>query len=207
MKLKRLAFIISAILLLASPCLAQEQLARMSLGVIGGGGTVAAPTCTLTTTNDGTHDYNPVANSASFGVTYGGQGDYNPPATKTICQLDFRVQGITGSAVTWTAEIYAMSGTALGSAPTGTCVSTPVSVTGAGWFQFPGLSCAVSNGTLYGLTITRPGHNGSASDYINVYESDTSTLPGTARSWWGDDKTQQNDWTPHEQAIKIYTME
>jgi len=110
-----------------------------------------------------TDDY--YSQGADANYVWVGQGDFDPGANIVVCQVDHNVRNATGSA-DYRIEIWTMSGTSLGILASG-CTSNSVTISAAGTKQFTGLTCALTNGNLYGIMITR-SDNGYGTNFLGA---------------------------------------
>jgi len=138
--------------------------------------------------DSGSRDFYQIGYSAN--TVYVGQGYFDPGANKTVCSAKIDVRSIAGSGnpIDMKVSIFAMSTDDLGSAPSGTCVSSTTSVTGGGLFTFSGLSCSLVNGTTYGVVLHRADNSYDGDNFPTIWVSLSSTYSG-GFTWWTSSKT------------------
>jgi hypothetical protein len=144
---------------------------------------------------------------------YKGQANFAPATdlsgSKTICSIGIGFRQTVGdvSSIDFQIEIYAMNSTSLGSAPTGTCTSSTRKITGEypiGELKFTGLSCLLESGTLYGIVLTRSDHSYSATNYVEVFSSSSSSYTGYLASWQVSDKARTDDDGAYDISLRVY---
>ena len=164
---------------------------RMTTMIVGGGAPAAGgSSCPGDATelvghSDIDTDLQPVGYESA--EIYIGQGNFDPGDVDiTICSVDVYMHITNGSGNTIHVEIFEMSGTALGSSPSGDCVSDSIVMTTANDDQvlsFGGMSCLLDNTKLYGITVARTDHSYDATNFSRVYVGDVGTWSGQYQKW------------------------
>jgi hypothetical protein len=203
-----------SLLLFLTLCCAVQASARMNAYMAGsvaasaGSGKSCATTCA--TMNDCllinkiyTDDF--YHGATIDGDVWSGQGNFDPGQDEVICQFDTNIRNAVGSD-NYRIEIWTMSGTALGTLNAG-CTSSEVTISGSGTKQFTGLSCALTNGTAYAITITRHDNGyGTTTLGGGIYVAGTTnaTISGNHMQWTGSTKARSEDHSGVDLSMKLY---
>lgn len=201
------------LLLLLIPCIAIPCIANA--GMVIGSGTIGGGSCptseTLILDKLSTDSY--VDAGLTVNKEYRGQASFAPATdlggTKTICSVGFGFRQTVGdvSAVDWQVEIYEMSSVNLGSAPTGTCVSSTRKITGEypiGELKFTGLSCSLESGKTYGIALIRTDHSYDGTNYVQFNIATTSSHTGYLAAWEHSDNARTDDDSGFDVSMRLY---
>jgi len=137
--------------------------------------------------------------------TYFGQGDYDPGASYTVSAMELVVQTEVGTFdQNVVAEIFNVSGSDLGTQPTGDCTSDAEYVDSTGTYKFEGMSCQISNGNDYSLVFRRSDTSYDASNYPFVYYDNAGDSWDGQMQGWNGDQTNSGKFATYEMGIKLY---
>jgi predicted CxxxxCH...CXXCH cytochrome family protein len=139
--------------------------------------------------------------TGSSGTQYQGQGDYYPSSNMNVCQIDFWF--VTVGAGNYTAYIFEMSGTSLGTEVCHSETKANTSITTGAWtsFAITGDCNIVTGGTTkYGVVVL----NGNSVELGDKAVSGGCTTQGGLGVWNGDKAIADNYMGDYDELFRLY---
>ncbi len=182
---------ILGLILCVSLALSQDQVARMNVGVVGGGVPAAGGGCSETPFDS---NGSSIINITSIGepATYFVGQLYTMGSARTVCRLDFYIYNLTGdiSAQTFNAKIYTLNGNALDSLQGTSDSVSGGDITADTWEPFVfSTPVSLSNGVAYAFVLTI--NQATTPNARSGYSAD-GAISGKVRQW-ASDKSYQGE--------------